>query len=441
MPVEEFDPLAVDRELKQLAERWLAFRRQLARGEEPLVDPYHRSRWVCGRRTYEQLRSLTLDPVAPALARWVYRFTEQRVNSDLLVALSKRRKQDSHPLEEPERGRFSIHDMLLSALMEPEARQAWLLAMLQSSQPTHETVTLLWEQRQELAARMSLSSPDDVQAPCAGLYDLAEQWLRRTEDLWQSAPELRLDALFEQALAPKAILEWPARITPRALLDFFADSRLMDGLNLDPGPLPATIAPASWARALARLGSAFVDASAPLDQPFAIRHDPYGLERRRSGVLFALLLVNREFMRRRLGASKNAIEGARRALYKSFLIESRLAALRVMMRRAAHQGGRALRECFDAESRHAIRVSVPGHAAGVLVRLHEDDLQRFCGLFLGALRTHELETTHDEDWFRNPRAVDQLRSETALPPKPATDNEKLDSGVTQLLTELTSALS
>jgi hypothetical protein len=438
--VKEFDPLAVDRELKQLAERWLAFRRQLARGEQPRLDPYQLSRWVCGRGTYDQLRSMALDPVAPALARWVYRFTEQRVNSELFMTISERRKRDTHALEEPERGRFSIHQMLLSALEKPVTRHAWLIAALRHSQPTHESIALLWEQRQELAVRMSLSSPDEIQAPCSDPYDLAEQWLKRTEDVWQTAPELRLDGLLEQALATKAELEWPARITPRALLDFFSDSQLMQDLSLDPGKLPATIAPASWARALARLGSAFVDASAPRDQPFAIRHDPYGLERRRTGALFALLLVNREFLRRRLGASRSTSERARRALCVCFLIESRLAALRVLMRRAAHQGGRALRECFDAESQRAIRVSLPGHAAGVLVRLHDDDLQRFCGLFLGALRAHQLLTTHDEDWFRNPRAVDQLRSEAGLPPHPNTDNEKLDAGSTLLLTELSTAL-
>jgi len=438
--MEEFDPLTVDRELQRLAERWLAFRRRLATGELPRLDPYHSSRWVCGRRTYEQLRQLTQDPVAPALARWVYRFTEQRVNSDLFITLSQRRKRDTHPLEEPERGSFTLHSMLISALREPETRHAWLRAVVRHSQPTHEAVALLWERRQELAVRMSLSSPDEIQAPCEDPYALAERWLKRTEDVWQTTPELGLDALIEQALAQKAQVEWPARITPRALLDFFSDSRLMEDLNLDPGPLPATIAPASWVRALARLGSAFVDASAPRDQPFAIRHDPYGLERRRTGALFGLLLSNREFLRRRLGASKSTSDAARRSLCLCFLIESRMAALRVLLRRAALQGARALRECFEAESQRAIRVSLPGHAAGVVVRLHDDDVQRFCGLFLGVLRANELTMAHDEDWFRNPRAVDQVRSEAALPPQEKTDNDKLDAGATLLLTNLAKAL-
>jgi len=181
-------------------------------------------------------------------------------------------------------------------------------------------------------------------------------------------------------------------------------------------------------RALARLGAAFIDANAPKDQPFSIAHDAYGLERRRHGALFALLLLNPEFLQRRLGASREAIRQARRSWGTSLLIASRIAAVRVLLRRSALNGGKALTDSFEERMVRACRVELPRRTAGVFVRLHDDDPQRFAGLLLGAASSQRLTESHDEDWFRNPRAVDQLRSEAVLPPRFGADSEELAHG-------------
>jgi hypothetical protein len=73
--------------------------------------------------------------------------------------------------------------------------------------------------------------------------------------------------------------------------------------------------------------------------------------------------------------------------------------------------------------------------------LHLDDGQRFAGLLLAPLRARELTESHDEDWFRNPRGVDQLRSEAALPPQCEVSPEELRAGAAALHRTLLDALS
>lgn len=433
--MDDFDTLAADRELRKCCERWVGFRRALQAGQVPASDPFAASRWVLGRKTFYDLGELQYDPIAPAVRRWVYRLTEQRVNSDLVLELSKRLRRDEHSIAEPEDGRFTLATLLRQGLGVGPKPALWLGQALKRTEDVHEVVPRLWERRQELASRFGLASPDELSAPCDDLCEHAEAWVSSTDALWQTPPVLTPAALIEQALGDPGKIEWPARIAPRVLLDFFSDTRLLEALELDPGRLPATLAPTSFMRALARLGAAFADACAPKDQPFSIAHDAYGLERRRHGAIFGLLLMNAEFLRRRFGASREAIRQAQRSLGTSLLIASRLAALRVILRRAALRGGKALLEAFEEHAALTCRIELPRQAAGVFVRIHDDSPQRFAGLLLGAAANQRLTESHDEDWFRNPRAVDQLRSEAALPPKFSADPDEIVRG-TRLLANL-----
>jgi hypothetical protein len=51
---------------------------------------------------------------------------------------------------------------------------------------------------------------------------------------------------------------------------------------------------------------------------------------------------------------------------------------------------------------------------------------------LAASRGHELADEHDEDWFRNPRAIEQLRAETRTPAVTTCSTEALDAGAATL---------
>jgi hypothetical protein len=68
------------------------------------------------------------------------------------------------------------------------------------------------------------------------------------------------------------------------------------------------------------------------------------------------------------------------------------------------------------------------------------DAQRLAGLFLAAARAGELADEHDEDWFRNPRAIEQLRAETRVVPATTCTPEALRAGLHGLTGALTSQL-
>jgi hypothetical protein len=129
-----------------------------------------------------------------------------------------------------------------------------------------------------------------------------------------------------------------------------------------------------------------------------------------------------------------------RALGRAALIDARLAALRVTLRAPALAGRHAMREAYEAGSHRAVGVALPRGAAGALVRLHPDDAQRFAGLLLAATQAASLRDVHDEDWYRNPRAVEELRDRARLSPEPRTDEELLDRGARELAATLCGAL-
>jgi hypothetical protein len=192
--------------------------------------------------------------------------------------------------------------------------------------------------------------------------------------------------------------------------------------------LPGALVPASFLRALARVGAAWVDGLAPTDQPFVVAHDPYGLGRRVVGALFGTLPLNPEFARRRLSMAAHASSGYLRVLGRVVLVEARKAALSVLLRAALlRQGGDAAEE-LPPLSQQALGVSLRPEWCGALIRLHVDTPQRFAGILLAASRVTELIQQHDSDWFRNPRAIEQVRAETSMPPKVRVDREALTRG-------------
>jgi hypothetical protein len=246
--------------------------------------------------------------------------------------------------------------------------------------------------------------------------------------------------LVDAALGERAREGWPRALTPWAILDWFRGSDLFRDVDLDPGELPRALAPASYLRALARVGTAWVDATAPSDQPFVVAHDPYGLRRRTIGALFGTLPWSAPFARRALGLGTARLAEHRRALGVTVLVASRAAALRVLLRSSALSGRRALRERFEERTAQAFRVPLKPDLAGAVFRLHADDLQRFAGVLLAGAEHRHLVERHEEDWYRNPRAVEQLRDEARLSPERTTTEAALGTGADALYDELYAAL-
>jgi hypothetical protein len=269
------------------------------------------------------------------------------------------------------------------------------------------------------------------------VYEVADAWLRQTEDAAEEHVPGSFAELCEIGLGLEAARAFPAKLSPAIVSDWFREGRLLDSLSLDPGPLPRALGPASALRALARVGCAFVDASAPRHLPFCIGHDPYGLSRFTHGALFAGLGAWPAFTRRALGVSRPAARDLERILGRVLLLATRAQALRVLLRRPALESPRKLRDAFEEGSARAFGLPLPPRAAGAFARLSPDDPARFAGALLAASRQRALVEEYDEDWYRNPRATERLRSEAELAPAVATTREALDAGATDLARALT----
>jgi len=223
----------------------------------------------------------------------------------------------------------------------------------------------------------------------------------------------------------------------RSLHDLLGSTDWLSGLRLEAMELPAALSAASFLRGLLRLGAAWSDALAPSAQPFCIARDPFGLSRATYGALFAGIALSPVFLQRQLGLGKARATGHNRALAQSALLFTRQLALRVLQAEAALSGPQALRESFLEHATLTFGFEASPSAAGLFFRPRLGDAQRFAGVLLAALQADELSDEHDEDWFRNPRAIEQLRSEARTPPVTTCTAEQLRSGSRALIRALT----
>lgn len=419
-----------------LDRRWV---RSLAAGESLEDDPFARLPQISRAKFQELAERPDSDPLKAPLSSWFVRLLDDKANRVVKVAFTFERVVRRHPLDAPERAQLSLSQLLLRTLMEPERRNAWLDQFVARAHDARDAQVLYWERRQEVARLLGFASPDAMELPCPELAAEADGFLTLTDDL---ASEFRSDDLARVlglGLGLEAAWGWPSRITPSALLAPFRESRMLESLALDPGRLVTPIAAASHLRAYARLGAAFVDAAAPSNQPFSVAHDAFGLRRRTHGALFALLPLSREFAKRTLDLSQR-IGDHRRAVGRVVLLAARAAAFRVLCRAPALAGRKAFLEAYTALGERVFGIPLPPETAGVLFQLHPDDGQRFAGLLLASSLDQRLIESHDDDWYRNPRAGDELRSEASLVPETKTNASALRAGASALKENLARAL-
>jgi hypothetical protein len=94
----------------------------------------------------------------------------------------------------------------------------------------------------------------------------------------------------------------------------------------------------------------------------------------------------------------------------------------VLTAQALRDGVRAARE-RHRDIGEAVLGGIGPELCGVLPTLRSGDGAALCGSLLSALRRRELIDRYDEDWFRNPRAIAELRHEDTL----ARDTAAVDS--------------
>lgn len=436
----ELSPFELDRELARVAPRATAAYRALRTGREvtltipdTLTDP----------ETIERIAGDQTDPIAPALLRWLYWVQLMQRGLALEGARVHRYRVERHALDTPLSGSFSWRELLGHALRDRARRPALLDSLLERGAELRDAGTRLHELRAELpsfGAGSAYRSRSELELPCPDITACARSFLEQSADAHQSLEAGSLSELLELGLAHAADDGWPRQLSLRSLHDLLGQRDWLSGLRLELGELPAPVSAASFARGLLRLGAAWSEALASPARPFALSHDPFGLARCTHGALFSGLVTSAVFLKRQLGIDKTKATGHARALSVSALLFARQLALRVLLDEPALSGPDSLREAFSDHAALALGFEVPPSAAGLVFRARLGDAQRLAGLFRAAARAARLAEEHDDDWFRNPRAIEQLRAEAREPPASTVSSEELAAGAGALLRALSQML-
>jgi hypothetical protein len=423
----EFNPLEIDRQLRRAQRAWLFWKlRERNHEDEDAAHPLAAYRSITGQSLFRHISGLPEnDPLRGPLRRWVYRLAEQRINQPTLSAFDRARHEARHHPDAPGQQALSFAALLTRALGDAPRRELWTQVLVEDAPPISDRSVELWQRRRELARRMGLEHPAQIEAPLPDVAAVADSLARTTRERVRELELGSLAGYYERAIGANVPGQWPARLSTQRLFDYFRDGDLLRSLSLTTARMPASVGAASFCRALGLVGGAWFEALAPEDQPFVIANDPYGLGRHEAAALFALLPLNARFARRHLDLGAAAIPDFQRLLAQIWLLDLAVAAFRVRLRRAALTSERSFRESFSELANSDLTLSLPEQAAGALFPLGIEDEQALLGRLLALERADRLVEAHDEDWFRNPRAIEQLRAEANLPPAIQADPERV----------------
>ncbi len=428
----ELSPFELDRELGRVAPRARAAYRALRGGREVTLSVPDVLR---DEETLARLKSDRSDPISAPLLRWLYWLELMQRGLPREGERVRRYRGERHALDKPLSGHFTFRELLGHALRDEKRRPALLEVMLERGGGLRDAGARGAELRAELPSFAGRTRAE-LELPCAEVAEIALGFLRSSRDAFTSLGARSLGEVLELGLAHAADDGWPRRLSLRALDELLGSADWLKGLKLEPGDLPAPLSAASFARALLRLGAAWADALAPAGQPFCVAFEPFGLSRSAHGALLAGLTTRPAFLKRQLGLGKERASEHARALSKSALLFARLLALRVLEDAPSLEGPRSLSQAFAEHAPLTLGFELPEQAAGLWFRPRLGDAQRFCGLLLAASRADELLEEHDEDWFRNPRAIERLRAEARVPAVATCTREELQRGASALLQQL-----
>jgi hypothetical protein len=405
----ELEPLSFDRALRD-ASRELARRKLNGEALHDALSPQ-----LLDEETLHWLReSRAKDPLAGSLELWLLRLREEAHFGPLRAELGRAHRIALHTITEPERTRLPLSEMLRLALARPRERAAYLRGYFAAAAELGGEVRRLWEQRQVFAEGLG-ASLDSFEVASGALLPAAHAFIADTRGAFDSLGIREPAELVTCALAEAAQEGWPARLAPRTVLDLLGDPQWQHGLRVRPFAVPQALGAGSFLLALAQAGRALSDAAGALGSPFVLATDVFDLRRNGLGALLGLLPLSPAFASKRLGVSANRVRDQQRALARAALADTRVAAFRVALRPLLARGSKALESELPELSHTALGFELPAAVAGVFIRVRPRDSQRFAGALLAAARHERLVQTHDEDWFRNPRAIAELRAELAEP--------------------------
>jgi len=432
--MQELEPLSFDRALREAA-RELERRKKTGEPTEDALPAFLRD-----EETLHWLRELrSKDPLAGSLELWLLRLREQAEFGTLRAELARAHRAEPHPIVEPEQARRTLTELLRLSLSRPRERAAYLRGYFASSAGVAERVVRLWEGRQLFAERLraplaSFEIASEAIAPAARAF------LSSTRAAFETLQIREPAQLLTVLLAESAVDGWPARLSQRTTLDLLGEPAFFHGLRLRPFAVPEARGAGSFLLALRHAGRALSDAASALRSPFVLSTDVFDLQRNTVGALIGTLPLSPAFATRRLGLGPSRVRDQQRTLARSVLADLRVTAFRVLLRELLLSGQKQLRSELPELSDSALGFELPDSVAGVFIRVRPRDSQHFAGALLAASRHETLLQTHDEDWFRNPRAIAELRAELNEPMPTPISAETLGQGARSALARIEALL-
>lgn len=416
MNLRDLDPFTLNRQLAAVSESYFAFSRNLRHGRV-VLHPFG-GREFPGRTHFQYVQDLpTADPLRRALLRWTHFLIDARIHvpweshdADLL-------HRALHRVKEPREGQFSLHEMTMLAIDGRQGAPAhWWhkRARFETALSDHRREHFL--RREEVAERLGVKSLATVFNPLQDGEDveyLARAVLSETRDAAESLMEAGWTGFVEAALARCASEGWPARLAPDTLRYLLGDSQLFRGTNVQPGTMPSRLSPMSFVRAAVQLGRTTQRALSSDELPWVIATEPHDLPGKRFGELFGLWVTSGPFLRDRLGLSSAQVRESLRFLLPARLCHLRLLAVRTLVREAART--RALGEKWGNLTHLLCREELPPSAALARFNVPADSASDLVAHLSALVWEHTLMEDHDEDWYQNPRAQEELREIARLP--------------------------
>ncbi|HEY4105531.1 MAG TPA: hypothetical protein VGM44_16650 [Polyangiaceae bacterium] len=418
----EPEPISFDRALRDAAN---ALERRSTKGE-PASDALPAA--LLDDETLAWLRELgTKDPLAPALERWLLRLREQAELAPRRAELGRAHRAALHHISAPADAHLPLATMLELALTRAGERAAYLKSYFASAGDLGELVARLWEERQLFAERVK-APLDSFEVVSPALVPAAREFLNATRPAFETLEVHDAATFLGAALAESANEGWPAHLSARTVSELLP-RQWSDGLRVRPFRLPRAIGGASFLLALSELGRALADATSEPRSPFVLARDVFDLRRNEFAALLAAATVSPAFATRQLGLGAARARDQVRVLAHALLVDARVAAFRVLLRELLLQGPSRVRREIAELSHGSLGFELPHTAVGAFVRVRPRDSQRFAASLQAQAQTQILIDSHDEDWFRNPRAIRELSAEFAEPRQSDVSAASLELGV------------
>lgn len=409
------DPIELSRSFARAEDEATAWHDRLTEAALAEDLPLQRMREHLCQDGYDAIREALPegDPLRDSLLRWQAHLLEQRVNAAMYVEGAELLYHTPHKLVEPERAELTL-DKLKRRLLDDVRRKQWLTQLSNNAGKLSLSRQLLWQRRVEVYRRLKGPTLDEAELPTSEIYDIARWVLERTQPMVERQPSLL--ASLERGLSNPA-LTFPTHLGTAAFVDWFRETRLLEEPKLRPFNWPAPLCAGSFAIALERFGSELFRSFASKSQPFVIAYDPMRLSEATGGWLFARLLCNPAFARRHLGGTQANFREVQRTWAHITVHELRLRAFRVLVREALQLLSKERLAAFDALGERTFGEPLSSTLIAGLPAVRPNDGQRLCAVGLAYALEEAFTERHDNDWFRNPRAEEELRAIAAKPPE------------------------